>query len=69
MERIPSPNTNNNTPDQTKTADHIFVKILPEMHWDKEVSITIWKSSVERRPCQAPAFLAPAQIIFSSFNT
>ena len=30
---------------------------------DKEASVTIWKPSIERRPCQAPAMLAPAQMI------
>ena len=64
MERIPPPNTSNDAPDQTETADHIFMKISPEVHWVKEVSIAIWKSSIDRRPCQAPALLAPAQIIF-----
>ena len=29
----------------------------------KEVTITFFNSSVERRPCQAPAFLAPTQTI------
>ena len=58
VEHIPLPNTSNGTPDQMKTADHIFMKTY------KEVSITIWKSSVERRPWQAPALLAPAQITF-----
>ena len=32
MERVPLPNTSNGTPDQTKTADHIFMEILPEMY-------------------------------------
>ena len=32
MECIPPPNTSNGAPDQTKTADHIFMKILPEMY-------------------------------------
>ena len=59
MECIPLPNKSNGALDQTKTADHIFMK-----SWDKEVSITYWKSSVEHRPCQATAFLAPAKIIF-----
>ena len=41
-----------------KAPDHIFMKILPEMYiWDKEVSITIWKSSVERRPAKQQHFL------------
>ena len=38
-------------PNQTKTADHIFMKILPRMYIGIRKSfITIWKSSVESRP-------------------
>ena len=32
MERIPPPNTSSGAPDQMKTADHIFMKILLEMY-------------------------------------
>ena len=35
-----------------------------DVHWNKEVFIAIWKSSVECRPYQAPSLHAPAQIIF-----
>ena len=38
-------------PNQTKTADHIFMKILPQMYIGIRKSfITIWKSYVESRP-------------------
>ena len=43
---------------------HFHENFARDLLWDKEVSIAIWKSSVECRPCQAPALLAPAQIIF-----
>ena len=32
MERIPPPNTSNGAQDPTKTADHIFMKTLPDMY-------------------------------------
>ena len=32
MEHIPPPNTSNGAPKQTKIADHIFMKILPQMY-------------------------------------
>ena len=40
-ESIPPPNTSNGAPDQTKTAGHIFMKILREMY------IGIRKSSLQ----------------------
>ena len=61
-------------PNQTETADHIFMKILPRMYIGIRKSfITIWKSSVERQTlpyvpcCQAeiPALYWVALWFFS----
>ena len=41
VECIPPPKTSNGAPDETKTADQIFLKISPEMH------IGIRKSSLQ----------------------
>ena len=41
VECIPLPNDSNGAPNQTKTADHIFKNILPEMY------IGIRKSSLQ----------------------
>ena len=51
MKRIPPLNTNG-APNHTKTADHIFMKILPEMYIGiRTSSLRFRKLSVERSPC------------------
>ena len=66
MEWIPPTNTSNGTPDQTKTGDHIFMKILPEMYIGirKKSPLQFGSHPYNADPAKHQHMLAPVQIIF-----
>ena len=55
IESIPPPSTSNGTPNEMITADHIFIKIIPEMYLGIRMSPLQFGSYPCSADLQAPA--------------